>query len=54
MGKLSEKSEEKIAKAVKKMIEQARSEWPPLCLGLLYQPKRPQKVKNSATPESEQ
>lgn len=34
-----------IEKIVSKEVEKMEKSWPPLCIGLLHQPKRPKKRK---------
>lgn len=42
MNKVMLKGIEKVAR---KEVEKMEKSWPPLCIGLLHQPKRPQKRK---------
>lgn len=45
--KLQEKAKQLVKTALNKQIHREMQEWPPGCLGPLYQPKRP------ATPQRE-
>lgn len=38
---LKEKMIHKIAKYVEKKIQKEKTDWPPICIGPFYQPKRP-------------